>query len=393
MKLIEGNNITKSEYDVGSNWIENGGNVPYFSKLYRETAGKYIAKPSNRAASTFLNHLRANTYEKLLNNAQDMSARASAGEKVPLPGMMGGFKMPDMLGGSEIGFKKNYTQEVAGELNPYQNDVLAKELADFVNTATGRAPLKTHLLPYTPEVNLEKAAGILRYGLFSPRNMFSQIRMMNPSTYVMASPLVRKQYMKAALSTYAAWYGVAQLAKGAGAMTGTDIEVNDDLDSADFGKVRIGDVRLDPGGGNQQFMVAAHRLWSGGWTSSATGDWHRFGEGFRAETQGDAMERFFVNKLNPVTKFAYDLAHASDYQPFQVYDRTLQMFVPLVFQDTLELAKENPSLIPWLTPLVMGGMGTQIYDKGEATSKFINPENDWTSTGGGIGNIIGLGGQ
>lgn len=370
MKLIEGSKISASENEAASNWIESGGNIPYASKAYRETLGK-VAKVSNRAAATFLNHLRANTFERLMDSARDMSVEAGqTGEA--RPGL----------------FKQKFTPEQAADLNPYKNDVLAKELADYVNTATGRGPLKTHLLPYTPELNIEGSAKLLKYGLFSPRNIASKVRMLNPSTYVMASPFARKQYLKSMLGVTAAWSTVAGLAKGAGAITGVDTDVSLDPDSADFGKIRIGNVRLDPGGGFLQYLVAAHRMYQGGWTSSATNQYHRFGSGFRAETMGDMQERFFVNKLKPVTKFAYDLAHASEYQPFAVGDRILQMYVPLVVQDVMELAKEDPKLVPWLTPLITGGMGSQIYSKGEAVSKFIDPENDWNVTGGGIRDLM-----
>ena len=119
-----------------------------------------------------------------------------------------------------------------------------------------------------------------------------------------------------------------------------------DPTSADFGKVRIGDTRLDPGGGFLQFAVAYSRMYQGGSTSSSTGQFHKFGAGYQAQTSEDMMERFMVNKLNPVMKFAYDVASASEYNPFHVGDRTIQMFVPLIGQDLLEIYKEDPSLLP-----------------------------------------------
>ena len=150
---------------------------------------------------------------------------------------------------------------------------------------------------------------------------------------VMASPFVRKQYLKAITSVAAAWYGMAQLSKLAGA------EVSDDWTSADFGKIRIGDFRLDPAAGFQQYLVAYARAFNGGSTSTTTGTFHRFGSGYQAQTQEDLAERFFVNKLNPVAKFAFDYYNASEYNPFHIGDRTLQMFMPLAIQDAIELYK------------------------------------------------------
>ena len=104
------------------------------------------------------------------------------------------------------------------------------------------------------------------------------------------------------------------------------------------------------------------------------------------------MERFMVNKLNPVTKFAYDVASASEYNPFHVGDRTIQMFVPLFIQDLMEISKEDPTLLPAMGTAAMFGMGTQIYSKGESVGKIVPPESDWLVKGGGIRDLWG-GGQ
>jgi len=195
----------------------------------------------------------------------------------------------------------------------------------------------------------------------------------------MASPYVRKQYLKAAVSTAGAWFAFAELAKMAG---GDEVQVSTDPTSADFGKVRIGDTRLDAAGGFQQFLVAFARSMAGGATSSSTGQFHPFGEGYQAQTQEDMMQRFMVNKLNPTAKFAYDIANASQYNPFHLGDRTLQMFIPLIAQDMQEMAKNNPELLPWMVP-AMFGMGTQTYSKGESVGKLVDPRND-ILIGGGI---------
>jgi len=371
MKLMkQTDHLNDREAAIVPKWVESGGDIPGFSKLYRATLGGYF-KGSNRAYMTLLNSIRANRTQKLFDLARDMSYEAlSTGEARP------GF------------FKREYTPNEAMALNPYENDIAAREIVDFVNTATGRGPLKMHLLPLRgSEKSAEAIAGKLGYVMFAPRMVASRLRMLNPSTYIMATPFVRKQYMKAALSMGAAWYTMAQMGKLGGG------EVSDDMDSADFGKIRIGDLRLDPGSSFQQFLVAFHRLYTGTYTSSATGESHRFGTGFQAQTQGDQGERLFTNKLNPVAKFAWDVMNASEYQPFHVYDRTAQLFVPLVIQDVLELIREDqnrpdgPSLLPLLAPIVMG-MGSQVYSKGESVGKFISPEDDWLATGGGLRDLF-----
>jgi hypothetical protein len=213
--------------------------------------------------------------------------------------------------------------------------------------------------------------------LFSPRLVASRVRMLNPATYMAASPFVRRQYMKAFLSTVGAWSTVAGMAK----MAGADVVM--DTNNSDFGKIKIGNTRLDPAAGFQQYLVLGSRLLSGKTTSSTSGKTHELGQGYQAPTRTDVVEGFATNKLHPTLKFAYDLYDASEYKPFQIGDRTLQMFVPLVLQDITELAKEDPSLLPLVIPTAMG-MGTQTYEKGKPQSVFINPKNDFTFEGGSI---------
>jgi len=351
-----GDDISSREEAVGSNWIETGGmfaKIPGGQQAYKSTLGR-AARGSNRAYTAFLNRLRADSFESIMKSAYD-----------------------DFKAGTK------------GARDPYNDLSFAREIADFVNTATGKGPLRfayptnvaaSNKDPFklgVKEYSLEQATKILADGLFAPKLVASRMRMLNPFTYVMADPFVRKQYLKAAISTVGAWSAMSGMAYMAGA------DVSLDPNSADFGKIRIPGTgtRLDPAGGFQQYFVAISRLITGDVSSSSTGKSRTLGEGFRADTRGDVLERFVANKLHPAVKFAHDMAFASQYQPFQMGDRTIQQFLPLIAQDAIELAREDPSLLPLLAPIGLG-MGTQTYDKGEAISKFIKPKNDYVFKGG-----------
>jgi hypothetical protein len=208
------------------------------------------------------------------------------------------------------------------------------------------------------------------------------MRMLNPNTYAMATPFVRKQYLKSALGLAAAWGGVAMLGKAANQAGIADVQVSFDPNSADFMKLRFGNTRLDPGGGFQQFLVAYSRMITGHETSSNTQKDFELGVGYRPFTRGSALQQFGSNKLNPFAKFGYDLLFATERQPVHMLDRTAQMFVPLVHQDLLELLKSDPYLLPLMIP-VAGGMGLQTYDKGESIHKIVPDEYDWLFKGGG----------
>ena len=390
-----GHRVGPREEATSSRWIENGaflgpktilGAPNPFRFLYNHTLG-YPARASNRIFTTFGNHLRANRFEKLMNLSRNMAMEAESG-RGPMQGILGGYQLQS---GKNIGLRRDYTPEQAADLNPFFNKMRAKEIAEFVNTATGRGPLKMHILPFRQtQVSLESSAKTLSMVMFAPRNTASRMRMLNPSTYIMASPFVRRQYLKAALATASAWWIFTEMAKLADPR---HVKVSHDLTSADFGKVRIGDFRMDAAGGFQQFLVAYARLYQGGASSSSTGRFNEFGKGFQAQTQFDMGERLFSNKLNPVAKFAWDLAHASEYNPFHVADRSVQLFVPLIVQDFVEIQKENPDLLmPWMVPILFGA-GSQIYSKGESIHKFVPPKQDWIVKGGGLIDLMPKGVQ
>lgn len=285
--------------------------------------GKYI-RASNRAYTAFLNHVRVETLDDLVKAA-----------------------------GKDI------------ESNPE----LGHQLAEFVNDATGRGTMKAHIginKNHQIEYNFENKAQVLADVFFSPRLMASRVNMLNPTTYLTAAPQVRKEYIKALLRTGIAWGAFASLGKIAGA------DVSTDTNSADFGKVKIGNTRLDAAGGFQQYLVLASRLASGGWVSSGdrTGAFQPFGVGYKPETSWSTTERFFGNKLHPVAKYVYDYMNADQSHPFPVGDRVLQTYIPMMTQDILQVAQENPELLPITVPFAGLGGGSQTYEGAKNPAVF-----------------------
>jgi hypothetical protein len=264
-------------------------------------------KQSGRAYTAYLDSLRMDSYKSLIQDAKD-----------------------------------------AG-LNPERNDVLRQGIANFVNNASGRGSLGS----------AEKYAGLLNEAFFSPRKIAATIQMMNPNNYLKGDPFVRKQYLRSFLAMTGAWMTMAGLAKMAGA------QVSLDPTNSDFGKIKIGNTRFDPSGGFQPYLVAATRLVSGKDTSSTTGktadlNYPKFG----GPTRGSVLADFASQKLNTPWKFAYDLAFASQGRPFNVPDRTVRMFMPIIAQDVVDLAKEDPRLLPAAIPAAVG-IGEQTYSGGQ----------------------------
>lgn len=248
-------------------------------------------------------------------------------------------------------------------LKPKQDLVLAKEIAGFINNASGRGDIKL----------LEKHASTLNGLLFSPKLMSSRLQMLNPRNYIMAPPMVRKQYLHSTLAMTTAWTTMASMAQMAGA------EVSFDPNSSDFGKIKIGDTRLDPGAGFLQYLVLAHRLSSGEYTTS-TGKTREFGKGFGSKSRLGALGDFFMNKFAPIPRYATRALGAEEYKPFAVGDEALRMFIPMILQDISEIAQSDPELLPLTIPTSAVGIGIQNYGSRRNNPRLLGPlwpeEND-----------------
>ena len=246
---------------------------------------------SNRAYTAFLNKLRADVFEDLVYSSKVFGADA----EVNLP--------------------------------------LARELANFVNISSGRGSLGS----------LEKSAVALNSTFFSPRLIASRLQILNPHYYIMADSIVRKEALKSLFAVAAVGNTVGQLVKMSGAGT---IESNST--SSDFGKIRVGNIRIDPFGGFQQYVVAANRLVQGKTKSSVTGSEYKLGEKFGRPTRLDVIGRFGESKLNPVISFVTGILRGKDFtgQPFNIPEEIASRFVPIFIQDLKQLITENPNLIP-----------------------------------------------
>lgn len=317
--------------------------------------GTHHVAGSNRAYTAFLNHIRANAFRDLV------------------------------------------IQTGAWDGRQFTDEVMARAIAEFVNTTTGRGALKLKL--GNKELSAEKYSQGLTDLFFSPRLQASRIQMLNPFTYMMAPKPLRKEYTKRMLSAIGAWWTMASLLELAGG------EVSKDPNSSDFGKIRFGDTRIDPGGGFQQYLVAMSRARAqsmsfpgieptesgfgpldlatgllgtggGGITSPTTQKFTPFGQGYKPETWGSTSQRFVASKLHPIARLAYDFYYASPQQPFHTGDRMLQLFIPIMVQDLVEAGSENPLFLAGIAGMGSIGMGASTYEGGPTQPTFIPEEYD-----------------
>jgi len=243
-----------------------------------------------------------------------------------------------------------------GKILKITDEKFFNDAAEFAGSATGRGGLGS----------LENAAVALNSTFFSPRLMASRLRLLNPVYYAKLHPVVRKEALKSLFAFAGTITGVLALAK----MGGADVGVNPN--SADFGKIKIGKTRIDIMGGFQQYIRMASQIITGKYVSSTTGKEMTLGEGYKAMTRWDILLRQLQSKESPVASFITALMQGQDYagKPLKISKEIVNRFTPMVIQDIIDLAKEDPKLIP-LGALGMVGMGLQTYrlpEWSEATS-------------------------
>jgi len=282
--------------------------------------GKYWIKPGNRAYMTYLNTVRASTFQNLVDSY------AAIAERLPDP-------------------------QLRLEANPRTNMVFAQELSDYVNNATGRGSLG----------KFESSANALNMFFMSPRMQAARVQMVKQLFAGSTPPQVRKEVIKSIAMLLSAGTALGGLAMMSGF---GDVSANPT--SADFGKIKVHDseTRLDPWEGNQQYIVALAKQIMGGSTSTRGS-----GERFRrfgypgSQTRLESAEDFVMNHAAPPWKVAYDwgkskMSHGQS--TFDMNKEAAGMVMPIVAQQLMELSQENPQLLPLAIPGSLG-MGVQTY--------------------------------
>lgn len=313
--------LVPREEAIQSTWLEK---IP--------VAGKQVFRRSNRSFDLSLDKVRVDHFKNLVEKATDLG------------------------------------------LKPKENLVLGRQIAEYINNASGRGSLGA----------LEKYAGPLSTALFSPRNFVSRVKMLDPknylpwmdkidpraylqSNYEAVHPFVRKQYWYSLGSMMSAWAAMRELAILGGARAPIDDPTN-----SDFGKIIVGDTRIDPGAGFLQEIVLASRMFKGEKTSSTSGITEKLNSRYGGPNYLNVPGEFLANKFGPAFSYAYDWATQTPSIPFKPREELVERMVPMIVSDILEVNFENPGLFPLpfdvnrdLSPITIGaslmGLGTQTY--------------------------------
>lgn len=237
-------------------------------------------------------------------------------------------------------------------LNPQKDARLSKAIADFVNNGSGRGSLRM----------LENSAVTLNQLFFSPRLVWSRLKLLNPVWYAKLPPFVRKQALQSLLAFTSAGTAILTAVKLGGGEVGTNPL------SADFGKIKVGDTRVDIWGGFQQYVRTAAQFVAGKTVSATTGKETKVGEGYKPLTRLEMLGRWAEYKQAPVFSFATDLLRGStafgEPLDFGTTDLTknpiAQRFIPMVMQDLWDITRDDPGALP-VSPLGFFGVGLQTY--------------------------------
>lgn len=205
------------------------------------------------------------------------------------------------------------------------------DLAKFINTASGRGDLGM----------LEEHAKSLSTALFSPRLWKSRLDMLNPVYYAKLSGPARSLALQSA-GTFAAEagavLGLMSLVPG--------VTVESDPRSADFGKIKIGNTRLDILGGFQQNIVFAAREISGQTKNSQTGEVTQLGQKFGGADRLSVATDMIQNKENPLLSTASQLLRGKDRggNPINPWQAVAQLAVPLPISGAIQTINDRGSL-------------------------------------------------
>src|SRR3990167_7293667 len=271
-------------------------------------------------------------------------------EKIPIIG-----RVVRASGRAYTGFLTKLRADTFDDILKSTNGKYADDIAKFVNSATGRGDLGA----------LNRAAVALNSLLFSPRLVASRLNLINPVFYTKLAPPVRKEALKSLFTFLGTGMTVLTLAELSGA------EVGKDPRSADFGKIKIGNTRIDIWGGFQQQIKLAAQLMSGQLVSSTTGKIYTLGEGYRPLTRLDILQRAAEYKEAPIPSFVTSLLRGQTLigEPLSIKSETAKLFVPLAIKDIFEIIKEHQAKGIPLAPLPFFGIGVQTY-KSEPKKKL-----------------------
>jgi len=244
-----------------------------------------------------------------------------------------------------------------------------KALAQEIGVGTGRG--------YLPG-SLKMAGNALSTALFSPRWFASKIELVT-DPFRKGIPKVARIEATKNLATVA---GIATGSILALKASGLNVEI--DPRSSDFGKLKVGNTRIDLTFGQGQYIRMMAQIASGTTKSTRTGEFKKLSTGeFGTRTRLDVVTDFIEGKAAPNISLILDFLEGQDWEGTKLgvdfkniksekntdaLARVLNMFIPLTASDAIETfydasgnTKEGLRNALWVGALAQIGVGVQTY--------------------------------
>jgi len=229
-----------------------------------------------------------------------------------------------------------------------------KGIGSLTNATTGRGKLGV----------LEPAAKQINALMFSVKFLKSNfdtltLHLFDPS----ASKFVKQQAAKNLLSIIG---GIAGILMTANAIN--DESVDFDPRSSNFGKIKIGDTRIDVSGGMSSLVTLASRLvptkhngeWGLWFKSSTTGKFKDLTEGkYGQMTALDIFDNFWQGKLSPTAGLVRDIWKGQNYdrEKVTIQNAIKNLTIPISaqqFQDLMDSGEEGEKILLFM---ILEGLG------------------------------------
>lgn len=269
-----------------------------------------VVRGSERAYTGFLNKLRADVFDTLINKAELKGEDVSKGSKAVM------------------------------------------DIAEVVNNFTGSGDIGKR-------DRFAGAVPLLNTLIFSPRKTWATINIFRPDLYAKLSPTARNAALRNIVSAIA-FTGVL-----AGLFVLNGWEVDTDPKNSDFGKVKKDNVRIDLSGGNANFITLLSRIATGRTKSSLTGIETELGSGYGETSRWDLTSKWIRNKLSPIASYIVTALHGEGPvgQRFDPIGTTAELVTPISMESVVELygnAKFGTATMATMMEIL--GAGASVYD-------------------------------
>ena len=245
------------------------------------------------------------------------------------------------------------------------DDEAYKALAEVISGTSGRGQL--------PGV-LKTAGSALGQALFSPRWFMSRIQMIS-------NPITKKgPARKEAIKGLARLAGLSTTLIVSAAAFGGEVET--DPTSSDFGKLKIGNTRIDLTFGQGQYIRTVAQIAKGEYKNQK-GEIKKLNTGeYMGRTKWDVVSKFFEGKASPTASLIIDMLQGQDWdrnelgidwsdlgadKNINTLARVVDMWKPLFSSDIMEAYAEGAGGRA-LTATGLGavGVGVQTYGSKKA---------------------------